>query len=338
MSTIVTVLGASGFIGSAVTAALAECGYLVRAVSRGHRGRLSPHHDLVEPVVADVTDRGRMAEILDGTDAVINLVLQDGGWRTSDTDPDASEALNVTAVRHLVSILSAGTGRSAVDRLPVVVHAGAVSQVGLPSATPIDGSEPDRPVTAYDRHKLAAEQVLLDAAAAGRIRATVLRLPTVYGTGRGADATDNGVITAMIRRALNGQPLTMWNDGSVRRDAIHVDDVAAAFVTALAQIDRLSGRHWLIGSGRTRTLGEIFALIADTVGAVTDSPAVPVRAVDAPSTALVTDFHSLDIDIRPFAARTGWAPGVRLQNGITRIVDQLWPLHPPGQQHTPAGH
>lgn len=323
MSRVVTVLGASGFIGSAVSAALAECGYLVRAVSRGHRGQPSSRHALVEPVVADVTDRDRMAEVLDGSDTVINLVLQDGGWRTSDTDPEASEALNVTAIRHLVSVLSAGTVRSPADGLPVVVHAGAVSQVGLPSAIPIDGSETDRPVTAYDRHKLAAEHVLFDAAAAGRIRATVLRLPTVYGTGRGADATDNGVITAMIRRALNEQALTMWNDGSVRRDAVHVDDVAAAFVTALAQIDQLSRRHWLIGSGRSRTLGDIFALIADTVAAVTGSSPVPIRAVDAPSTALVTDFHSLDIDITPFSARTGWAPHVRLQDGIARIVEQL---------------
>lgn len=312
-------LGASGIIGSAVSTALADRGHLVRAVSRGRSARVPPRHSRIAPVVADATDRDRLMAAVRGSDAVVNLVLQDRGWRHSDADPLASEALNVTALGHVVDALSAADG----DRRPVVLQAGAVSQVGLPPGGPIDGTEPDRPVTAYDRHKLAAEQILFDAAAAGLVRSTVLRLPTVYGAGRGGGSTDNGVITAMIRQALDGRPLTMWHDGSVRRDAVHVDDVAAAFVTALDQIDRLDGRHWLIGSGHSRGLGEIFALIADGVAAATGLLAVPVGTVDAPPTALVTDFHSLDIDIGPFSARTGWRPQVHLVDGIAHTVEHL---------------
>lgn len=313
----VTVLGASGFIGGALSIALARRGHHVRAVSRARADRVPPRHPRIEPVIADVTDHDRLVTVVRGSDAVVNLVLQERGWRHSDADPLASETLNVAALRHVVDTLSASRG------CPVVLQAGAVSQVGLPPGGPINGSEPDQPVTVYDRHKLAAERVLFDASDAGHVRATVLRMPTVYGAGHDGGATDNGVISAMARRALDGQPLTMWHDGTVRRDAIHVDDVASAFVTALDQIDRLDGRHWLIGSGHGCGLGEIFSLVADRVAAVTGRPAVPVCTVEPPPTALVTDFHSIDIDISPFTARTGWRPRVPLADGIHRTVEHL---------------
>lgn len=312
------VLGASGFIGSAVTAALARRGTHVRAVSR--RGGAAPATPgRVEVVAADVTDGAALAAAVSDADLVVDLVLQAGGWRAADRDPVTSHELTVGVVRRLAEVLG-GAGRRTP---PVVLHAGAVSQVGLPSSTPIDGTEPDHPVTVYDEHKLEAERALAGACRRGLVRGATLRLPTVYGAIDGTSAVDNGVVSAMARRALRGEPLTMWHDGSVRRDAVHVDDVASAFVTAAQRIGRVDGRHWLIGSGRSLPLGDIFATISATVADRTGRAPVPVTTVPAPPAALVTDFHSLDIDITPFRSRTGWRPSVGLEDGIARTVDHL---------------
>lgn len=316
---VAVVLGASGFIGSAVTMALARRGTEVRAVSRRGGGRF-PFPRRVEVIAADVTDGPALTAAVAGADLVVDLVLQPEGWRAADRDPDASHELTVGVVRRLAEALGTPARRSAP---PVLLHAGAVSQVGQPAGVPIDGTETDRPVTVYDEHKLEAERVLAGACERGLVRGATLRLPTVYGAVDGTSAVDNGVVSAMVRRALHGDPLTMWHDGHVRRDAVHVDDVASAFVTAARRIDRIGGRHWLLGSGRSRPLGDIFRIIATAVADRTGRPPAPVVTVAPPPTALVTDFHSLDIDIAPFRSRSGWHPVVELEDGIGRTVDHL---------------
>ncbi|WP_411153191.1 NAD-dependent epimerase/dehydratase family protein [Streptomyces sp. A30] len=147
--------------------------------------------------------------------------------------------------------------------------------------------------------------MLKRAAAAGLARAVSLWLPPVYGPGS-PSAEDRGVVSTMIRRALAGQPLTMWHDGTVRRDLLYVEDAARAFTAALAHADALSGRHYLVGTGRARPLGEVFEVVARAVSRYTGTPAVPVLSVDPPPHADPTDFRSLAVDPSAFSAATGW--------------------------------
>lgn len=314
----VVVLGASGFIGSAVTAAFSRQAVRLRAVSRRPIPVPSAGLAAIETVAADVTDREQLRAAVAGADVVIDLVLQSGGWRAADLDPAGSDRVNVQAMRDLVDIVGDPTGEAP----PIVLYAGAVSQVGLPPDRPLDGSEMDRPVTTYDRHKLEAERVLADATKRGVVRGATLRLPTVYGASE-TGAVDNGVVSMMARRALEGAPITMWHDGSVRRDVLHVDDVVSAFGAAADRIDAVAGRHWLIGSGRSTPLGEIFRIVADAAAHQNGWPPVAVTSVAPPDDALVTDFHSIAIDIAPFRSRTGWRPQVSLRDGIGRTVAYL---------------
>ncbi len=103
---------------------------------------------------------------------------------------------------------------------PVALFAGTKTQVGLTEHERIDGTEPDLPRSPYGRQKPAAENVLKDATAEGVLRGVSLRLPTVYGHGPESTTDDRGVVSAMARRAMAGEQLTMWHDGSVRRDLL----------------------------------------------------------------------------------------------------------------------
>ncbi|MEU3648816.1 NAD-dependent epimerase/dehydratase [Lentzea sp. NPDC034063] len=307
---VVTVLGASGFIGSAVTALLAELRIHLRVVARG---TITPPAGQAETTVvtADLTDRAALAEVVAGSDAVLYLVLGDGGWRAAETDPTA-ERVNVGVMRDMVDVL-----RPRGDSPPLVLYAGAASQVGAPPREPLDGTEPDHPETAYDRQKLMAEEILMKATAQGRVHGISLRLPTVFGP------HGNGVVSAMARRALDGDPITMWHDGTVRRDLVHVDDVATAFLAALAHPDSLVGGRWLIGAGRGDELGEVFRLLAEAVSERTGRRPVEVTSVTPPEHAPVTDFLSVTIDSSAFQALTGWSPRVPLSEGVRRVVAAL---------------
>ncbi|MGW3659657.1 NAD-dependent epimerase/dehydratase family protein [Streptomyces sp. NPDC005151] len=46
-----------------------------------------------------------------------------------------------------------------------------------------------------------------------------------------------------VRRAVAGEPVTMRYDGTVRRDLLHVDDVARAHSATLDRMDEPAGRH-----------------------------------------------------------------------------------------------
>ncbi|GAB3738671.1 NAD-dependent epimerase/dehydratase family protein [Amycolatopsis oliviviridis] len=310
----VTVLGASGFVGSAVTRALARRPIRLRAVARR---RITPPAGQAETTVvsADLTDRAALAGAVAGSDAIVYLLLGEGGWRAAE----GAERVNAGVLRDLVEIIGGGHGPP-----PVVVFAGSTSQVGVPPREPLDGTEPDHPATPYDVQKLAAEQFLKKATADGLVRGISLRLPTIFGETVTEDANhDRGVVSAMARRALEGLPLTIWGDGTVRRDLVHVDDVAAAFTAALDHPDSLAGGHWLIGAGRGDRLGEVFRLVAEEMSEHTGNSPVEVTCVEPPSHAPETDFLSITIDSTPFRAITGWRPEISLPEGVRRTVAAL---------------
>jgi nucleoside-diphosphate-sugar epimerase len=306
---VVTVLGASGFVGSAVVAALAARPVTVRAVAR----RPCAARAGVEVWTADLTDAGLLRAAVAGSDAVVHLLLPSAGWRA---ESEESERVNVGVMRDLVACLRS-------RRPPVVVFAGSVSQAGTPPRLPIDGSEPDRPESVYDRQKQAAELMLKAATWAGDLRGISLRLATVYGNGPDGRCGDRGVLATMARKALAGESLTVWGDGSTQRDLVHVADVATAFAAALAHPDSLSGRHWVIGTGNGQRLRDTFTAVADSVAARTGRPPVPVVPVPPPPAASPMDLRGVVVDSSAFQAVTGWRAEMPFRAGLDGMVTAL---------------
>lgn len=316
----VAVLGASGFLGSAVAAMLARRHLRLRLVARRPSAVPAGAVADVEVCEADLTDTASLAAAVGDVDAIVHLVCHRSGaraWRTDD-DP-LGEWVNVGMVHALVDILRAAPG----TRRPACVFAGSASQVGLTARDRVDGTEEDHPASGYDRHKSLAERALLDATREGVLRAVSLRLPTVYGESRTPTAADGGVVTAMARRALAGEPLTVWRDGTIGRDLLHVDDAARALVTGLDRVGELAGRHWVVGTGRMTTLGDLFRTVARLTADTTGRPPVPVVTVEPPDHATPVDFHSFTVDATAFHRATAWAPRVPLHVGLSRTVSAL---------------
>jgi dTDP-4-keto-6-deoxyhexose 4-ketoreductase len=315
---LIAVLGASGLLGTAVSRILARRPVRLRLVGRRPTTVPPDARAEVEVRALDLTTDGAVADAIAGADAVIHLVAHmtgSGSWRSAATDPRA-ERVNLGLVRDIIAAVRAQ--RPA--RPPVVVFAGSMSQVGRPPSARIDGSEPDRPITAYDRQKAAAEQLIESATAEGLLRGTTLRLATLYSQGTDPAGLDRGVVTTMTRRAFAGEPLTMWHDGTVTRDLLCVDDAATAFVTALDRIDDLAGRHWLVGTGQATSIGDLFAAIAKVVSAGTGRAEVPVVTVPPADHSMPTDLLDFVLDPAGFQRASGWAPQVALLDGLDNLT------------------
>jgi nucleoside-diphosphate-sugar epimerase len=315
---LVVVLGASGLLGTAVTRELAARPVRLRAV--GRRPTVVPPGGQADVEVrrADLTVPGALADAVAGADVVIHLVAHIAGpatWRVSEGDRIA-ERVNLGLVHDLIDVCRAQQRAQP----PVVIFAGSMSQVGRSCSARIDGTDPDEPLTVYDRQKLAAEQALEAATAEGVLRATTLRLATLYTQGSDSTALDRGVVSAMIRRALAGQPLTMWHDGTVKRDLLCVDDAARAFAAAAEHGDTLAGKHWLVGTGEATTVGDLFRVIAKTVSAHNGQPAVPVTCVEPVDHSSPTDLLDFVLDPTAFQQATGWSPTVAFDEALDRSV------------------
>ena len=95
-------------------------------------------------------------------------------------------------------------------------------------------------------------------------------MPTnLYGTGDNFNLQSAHVIPALMRKAHeakreNSDAMTVWGSGKVRREFLHVDDLAEAVVYLTENYDQPD--HINVGTGQDVTIAELARLICDTVG------------------------------------------------------------------------
>jgi len=312
------ITGARGYIGRALTKSLIDQGHDLRLVSRSQvissSGRTSAR---VEHVRADLRDEESWRALLDGANAVIHLSARTD-LNAAEADPATDHALNVKPAHALVR--AAERCRATIS----VIFASSTSIAGDAHINPVNESTPDRPCSVYDRHKLECETILRDATRRGVLRACSLRLATVYGYGDGDGSinANRGVLNAMIRRAVGGQPLTLYGDGFPVRDFTHVDDVCNAFRLAVAQPDICDGKHYIIATGRGHTLAEAFGCVAREAHRAIGRE-VKICHVPEPPNLHPIERSNFIGDASAFQKQTGWRAEVDLESGIRHCFQQL---------------
>ncbi len=98
-------------------------------------------------------------------------------------------------------------------------------------------------------------------------------MPTnLYGENDNFDLTSSHVLPAMIRKfheaKINGHaPVTLWGSGAVRREFLHVDDLADACLFILGRVDagQLPGDLINVGCGEDLTIRELAVLVQRVV-------------------------------------------------------------------------
>lgn len=135
---------------------------------------------------------------------------------------------------------------------------------------PLGEDAPLRPRSAYAASKVAQEHYALAWAASTGSAATALRFHHVYGDpirdGRLLRSAESGVAARFRSDLRDGRVPRVFEDGGQVRDFVHVRDVAAAVVAAVAR--PLAGFVPLnIASGRPLTLWEVASIMAKTLDA-----------------------------------------------------------------------
>ncbi|WP_062224081.1 NAD-dependent epimerase/dehydratase family protein [Aureimonas sp. D3] len=118
-----------------------------------------------------------------------------------------------------------------------------------------------QPASIYAVNKRDHEEMFLSVGRALGIPTVALRLFNAYGSRQALSNPYTGVAAIFVSRLLNDQPPLVFEDGSQRRDFVHVHDVARAFATVLDS-DMSVWDYYNVGSGRSITVREIAAVLA----------------------------------------------------------------------------
>ncbi|MBV8523821.1 MAG: SDR family NAD(P)-dependent oxidoreductase [Acetobacteraceae bacterium] len=298
MTECVLVTGGAGFIGRHLINALLQRGYEVRVLDNlleqvhpGDRPR-DPVLRHVEFVHADIRDADVVRRALHGVDKLIHLAAEVGvGQSMYAVDRYVSVNDHGTAVlfQQLIdrpvgrivvassmSIYGEGLYQTRCGR--VVEDAMRCSQRSLSAGwdpagpdgnplQPIATPEWKRPnlASVYALTKYAQERLTLTLAPAYGMDGVALRLFNVYGPGQALSNPYTGVLAIFASRLLNNERPLVFEDGAQRRDFVHVEDVARAFVLALERPEA-AGRVFNIGSGRNVSILEVACNIAGAMG------------------------------------------------------------------------
>jgi len=310
----ILITGGAGYLASNLVRRLGDAAcHIVRLDREGAAFPSSPGKARIEDVAGDIRDRSLWERLLDGTDAVFHFAAQTSVY-VADESPSADLEINVAPMVALLETCSRRGYR------PAVLFAGTATECGMTTRLPVDETQPDRPITIYDLHKLMAENYLKYFVARGALHGAVLRLANVYGPGPKSSSAERGVLNMMVRKALRGDALTVYGEGNHLRDYVYVEDVAAAFCAARAAIERISGLHFVIGSGRGHTIAEAIAMVAERVARTTGRrvPMTHTALTGAQSPIETRDFVA---DATRFTRATGWRARVSLEEGIDRTID-----------------
>jgi len=237
------VTGATGFVGGHLAERLRQAGHEVTALVRSP-GKAGPLVALgVRLERGDLFDEAALARAAEGQDAIFHVA-----GTVAARDEAAYMAGNREGTRNVVRAAE-GSGR------PRFVHVSSMAAGGpARKGVPMSADAPARPVTAYGRSKLAAEE----AVRASSLPWTILRPPTVYGP------RDRDNLIKVFRLARTGFA-PVFGDGSMELSAVYAPDLADALVRA-AEAPAALGNVYYANHPEVFTSAALVRLIGRTMG------------------------------------------------------------------------
>ena len=298
----ILITGGSGFLGRNLVERLAGYGHELACLDRFSAPFLKDFG--VKMFQGDIYEKVLVDEAMACQDIVIHMACTVIP-KTSNDDPYFDVMSNIGGAIHLLDAAVANKVR----RFVFISSGGTV--YGTPQSTPIKESHPTDPECSYGITKLTIEKYLQLYHKLHGISTCSIRLANPYGEHQ-RFISAQGVVPVFCYKALKGDPIEIWGDGSVRRDFIYVGDVVDAVVRALDNIDVIGPLN--IGSGESISVNEVLCIIEEILGRSLEKKFLNGRCFDVPNNVL---------DISKAKALMGWSPVVDLREGLRRTLSYI---------------
>ncbi|MBK8913388.1 MAG: UDP-glucose 4-epimerase GalE [Phycisphaerales bacterium] len=317
----VFVTGGAGYVGSHCVRALLAAGHHVTvfdSLINGHRAAVDPRATFVQ---GDLLDLATLRSALQS--AAPEAVLHFAGLINvgeSVQQPLLYYRANVLSSLHLLEAMQ----EQGVRRM---VFSSTCAVYRPPERLPLVEDMPRAPISPYGETKLAVEWLLSDCAAAWGLGSISLRY--FNASGAAADGTigeahrpETHLIPLVLQVALGQRPdIAILGDdyptpdGTCIRDYIHVEDLAAAHVAAVAAINPGQAEFLNVGTGIGHTVQAVIEAARSVTGHEIPARIVARRPGDPPA---------LYADPTRVRQRLGWSPK---WTDLREVVGSAWRWH-----------
>lgn len=252
----ILVTGGGGFIGSFLVSELEKEGHKVSNLSL----------DEGADIRADITDRGKMMEVIPDFDQVYHLA---GMLGTSELIDKAYEASRVN-ILGTVNILDA---------------------CRVNNTKMIEITKPNCWLNTYSITKFAAESFTKMYKEQFGLPTVSIKWFNVYGPNQSFHCQK--AVPFFIDWALKGQDIQIWGDGEQTMDLIHAEDSVLASIE-IAKHKDLEGTTVDVGSGEETSVNYLADLVLNLTGSKSKKVYLPMRAGEDPNTKLCADLTVLN--------------------------------------------
>jgi UDP-glucose 4-epimerase len=304
----VLVTGGAGFIGSHIVDQLLESGAdHIAIVDDFVRGRHENVADAVstgrvEVVEGDIRDVALIDRLTEGCD----LVFHQAALRITQSAEEPVRALQVM-INGTQNVLEAAVKHG----VKKIAAASTASVYGDPSYLPMDEKHPFNNRTLYGAAKIANEQILRAYNETHGLKYVMFRPFNVYGARMDVFGAYTEVMIRWLERLSRGEQPVIFGDGLQTMDFIYVEDVAEAYLKAMAA--DVSDEVFNCGTGIETSLRDLCVQLCIAAGHPNVEPAfAPARVVN--------NVARRQACTRLAKERVGFEARTTLAEGLTKLV------------------
>jgi UDP-glucose 4-epimerase len=308
----ILVTGGAGMLGSTIARLAVAAGARVTLLDNmapQYGGNLFNIRDIAEKAAlhyGDIRELPLVSELVRDQDVIFNLAAQ-VSYVDSNTDPFFD--LDVNGRGHL-TVLEACRRHNPRARL---VFASSRFVYGDVEYNPVDEDHPFNCLSIYGVHKLNGEKYYQFYHRAHGLQALIFRIANPYGPRQHMKHGKYGILNWFIRQALEGKPLTIYGEGTQKRDYIFIEDLAYAMLLGAAS--KIPFDVFNVGSGTGLAFRDMARLIADAVGGT------ELKFVEWPKDRYFVETGDYVTDITKIQKALSWRPGTSIADGIARTVE-----------------
>ena len=246
--------------------------------------------DRAHCIHADIRELDRYADALEGVECVVHLASQTGtGQSMYDISRYVQQNIDGTArllegisrannkpKRIILASSRAVYGEGAYQLSNAITYPGNRKAASLMNGSwditdgfgtilsPLRMSEDHaiRPTSVYGMTKAWQEQLVAMMAKTYSMEHLTLRLQNVYGPGQKIDNPYTGIIGLFSSKIMTNEEVTLFEDGQMTRDFVHINDIASIFIWAIKH-PRFSVDTLNVGTG----VGTSLKTLTDLIGA-----------------------------------------------------------------------
>ncbi len=291
------VTGGAGFIGSHVVDALKDAGLEVTILDY----HATPHRQDVGYENVDLLDFASVLSATKGADHIFHLAAV-SNVNYAHKYPIYTTELNVVGTANVLEASRVHGGPRVYMASTVWVYNGTPGNAVLDESSPfyLNGAG-----HIYSSSKMAGEMICHNYAQLYKVPFTILR----YGIPYGPRMREELLIPIFLKKALNGEPLTISGKGQQFRNFVYVRDMADAHILSMAE-KAINQTYNLEGRQKVTVL-DVAEGIRKNLGDQVKIEFVPERP---------GDFGGKEISADKAENELGWKATVPFDEGLRRTV------------------